>query len=273
MVCGSIGHGTAHAESRLAAEYQQGQDFKAFAVSVRENGQREGEAQGAAWGYDTAQEAVEAALAYCREKVQSGNRRGNCRVVMLGTIPIRDTSELPLAAERYEADVLQRLRQELERTGERDLVTRLSTIYQKIGRYAESEALLYDLAMSGEHLGQNALAYHWAELRKRLPEALALVESAISQDPGFFSYRDTKALVLARLGRLDEAVTSAKLAVDLEAHPIALDHYGDLLWLSGSEEEARQEWRRAVEASRNILFVQRVQDKIRHGMTGDIVFE
>ena len=261
------------AQGRLIDEYAQGEAFKAIATLVLDEVAVRGGAQGFAWGYDTVEEAMDAALAYCRAQLPAGPRVVQCEIVRLGEMPVFKKHELPMIAKQYESLVLGNLRAELAHTGERELITRLSTIYQKRGRYADSEDLLYDLAMGGEHLAQNALAYHWAELKKRLDEALVLVDSAIEQDDKFFSYRDTRALVLVRLERWEEAERSSRLAVKFEEHPIALDHLGDILWLRGKKEAARIQWERAVTASSNILFVRRVKSKIQTGMIGDIVFE
>jgi tetratricopeptide (TPR) repeat protein len=254
-------------------EYNAKPAFKAIASPPLANGVIDPEKLGFAWEYDTAQEAVDAAIAYCQENSGWKNDRGLCKIIRLGSTTVQFQTELPMLLKTYEKMELDRLEKELAQTGKRDIITRLSTIYQKIGRYKESEALLYDLAMSGEHLAQNALAYHWAELKIRLDHALRLVNAAIKQDPDFFSYRDTKGLVLTRLNRLDEAEASARRAVQLEAHPIALDHLGDILWLRGKKREAKQRWHMAAEASQNILFRKRVASKVKTGMVEDIVFE
>lgn len=263
----------AWAQDDLFGEYNRKPSFKAIGAPLLNGSVVDDSRLGFAWGYDTAREAVDAALAYCQANQPPGPRLVQCGVIRLGDWTVQSQTVLPKLEAEYEEKELARLERELKRTGERELITRLSTVYQKIGKYAESEALLIELAMDGEHLAQNALAYHWAELNKKLEHALLLVNSAIEQDPDFFSYRDTKALVLTRLDRLREAEESSRLAVELDAHPIALDHLGDILWLRGKEDEARAQWALAVGASRNILFKQRVEDKIRTGKTGDIVFE
>ena len=264
---------TASAQAPLFGEYAGKGSFKAIAAPMLNGSVLDDSRLGFAWEYDTAREAAEAALAYCRANQPPGPRVAQCGVIRLGEWPVQDQTALPGLLREYDELELTRLERELKRTGSRELITRLSTVYQKLGRHEESENLLRELAMGGEHLAQNALAYHWAELNKRLEHALLLVDSAIEQVPDFFSYRDTRGLVLARLNRFDEAEQSARLAVELEAHPIALDHLGDILWLRGKRDEAREQWRRAVQASRNILFRERVAAKIRSGKTGDIVFE
>jgi predicted Zn-dependent protease len=228
---------------------------------------------GYAWNYDTAKDSVKAAKAYCRKAGQYHAAPIRYKIIFMGETPVLQNADLDALINEYEQKVINDLRIKLKKTGKRELITRLSTILQKTGEYQLSEELLFDLAMAGEHLAQNALAYHWAELKKNLPKALLLSNSAISKDPGFFSYHDTRALVLFRLNRKQEAVKASSHAVSLKAHPIALDHYGDILWETNKRSEAVRQWERAAMVSNDILFIQRLQFKINNGMTRDIIFE
>lgn len=272
----SILAGSTAGISSMDEAYRMSPDFKAVSQAFH-NGRpflMDGNpVKGYAWNYDTAREAVDAAGAYCRRQIPDRYRQIRCRIIVLGRDSVFQDQSLNALIETYEKKLIRELETDLAKTGKREVITRLSTILQKTGEYAESEKLLYDLAMGGEHLAQNALAYHWAELKKNLPEALSLIDEAILQNPGFFSYHNTRALVLFRLGRTQEALKEAHFAVNLQAHPIALDHYGDLLWLAGRTKEAVRQWEAAAEATQNILFVQRLKEKIKTGMTGDIVFE
>ncbi len=243
-------------------DYASNPDFKAIATAPNQG-------YGHAWNYDTPEEAARAAVEHCRSSTPSTL----CRVVLLGEKNVDADADLPALLKEYETQVIGTLEQRLHVTGKRELLTQLSTIYQKAGQYERSEKLLYDLAMSGEHLAQNALAYHWAELKKQLPKALELAESAIRSDPDFFSYHDTKGLVLARLGRLAEAEVALRHATNLTPNPIALDHLADILWLQGKHDQARKQWARALETSQDILFIHYLEHKIVVGKTSDIVFQ
>ena len=99
------------------------------------------------------------------------------------------------------------------------------------------------------------------------------MNSAILKDPNFFSYHDTKALVLFRLNQKQEALKASAHAVQLKKHPIALDHYGDILWQTGNRANAVRQWEKATTVSGDILFIQRLNFKIKNGMTQDIIFE
>ncbi|MCK5312174.1 MAG: hypothetical protein KAJ62_08690 [Desulfobacteraceae bacterium] len=274
----TIPFGTANAaQFRLLNEtYKQGNNFKAVAQAYQKgkplfkNGKP---ILGYAWNYDTATDSVKAAKAYCRKLTHDYSGDIQYKIIFTGLIPVPQEVDLNTLIIKYEQKIINDLKIELDRTGNRELITRLSTILQKTGNYKLSEELLFDLAMGGEHLAQNALAYHWAELRKNLPIALSLVNTAITKDPKFFSYHDTRALVLFRLGRNKEALKASARAVSLNAHPIALDHYGDILWKTNNKAGAVEQWGKAIIASKDILFVQRLRFKINNGMIQDIIFE
>ena len=274
----TIPFGTANAAhfQFLNETYKRCNDFKAVAQAYQ-NGkplfQNGKPILGYAWNYDTAKDSVKAAKAYCRELTHGYSGSIHCKVIFIGLLPVPQKVDLNTLIIKYEQKVINDLKIELDRTGNRELITRLSTILQKTGGYKLSEKLLFDLAMGGEHLAQNALAYHWAELRKNLPIALSLVNSAITKNPEFFSYHDTRALVLFRLGRNKEALKNSARAVSLKVHPIALDHYGDILWKTNNKARAVEQWEKAIIASKDILFVQRLRFKVNHGMTQDISFE
>jgi len=285
MVLCLLSLGTAHAEDseipqaikEEIATYKKFRDFKAFAVCKSASDLPENWIRGFSYKFDTAQDSVDAALAYCR--VSLGRFRNpsckDCKIFLIGDIRVDDAGpgKIALIIRSYEEEVINDLKTRIENDNDREALTILETIYQKIGRYDESEALLYDLAMQGEHLAQNALGYHWAERNKRLDEALELVESAIQKNPHNFSYYDTKAMVLYRLGRLKEAIKALEKALTLTENPVMLDHLGDIYWLLDNKEKALKIWNRSIAASSNILFIERLRKKIKTGMTGDIVFE
>ncbi len=187
------------------------------------------------FNYDTPDQAVRAALAYCEEaRLQTGDPHewANCQLVWIGTHAVGDLTgnRRNEVLDRYQEETIADLYRTLELTD--DLAARISlaTILQKSGRYAQSEALLTDRAAAGDELARNALAYHWAELNIHLEPALGYADGAVASHPDIASFHDTRALVLYRLGRLNDALAAAEQAVTLNSHPIVLDHYGDILW-------------------------------------------
>ncbi len=256
--------------------YKEKEDFKAVALAYQKGEPLYIDTKpvlGYAWNYDTAKGAVKASKAYCKKAVGIDLGDIDIRVKMLGNMSIDNSLNLDKLIQNYETAVINNLRIELASTGKRELVTKLATILQKAGRYQLSEDLLIDLAEKGEHLAKNALAYHWAELETNLERALSFADYAVAKNPDFFSYHDTRALVLFRMDRKKDALKTAAYAVSLKQHPIALDHYGDILWECNFHGDAIHQWKKAVLFSKDILFKHRLSLKIRQGKKGDIIFE
>lgn len=230
------------------------------------------------FNYDTPRHAVRAALAYCEEaRLLEGDpsERASCKLVWIGTHAVEslDEDRRNGILDRYEEETIARLYRTLEITNDGAVRISLATILQKSGHFEQSEALLADLASAGDKLARNALAYHWAELNIHLERALAYADGAIASQPDIASFHDTRALVLYRLGRLDDALAAADHAVSLNPHPIVLDHYGDILWSAMRCRDAISAWQRALSYSEDILFRQRVARKIASGPDGPPVFE
>jgi len=256
--------------------YNKARDFKAVAkayqnsVPLMQQGQP---VLSFAVKYDTAQSAANASVGYCKKLVNKDSQNLDIRVILLGNISVNNQGKLDKYIEIYQVQIEKFLETEFNRSKERDFITRLSTTLQKTGEYKKSEGLLLDRAMGGEILAQNALAYHWAELKINLPIALSFADNAVRSDPDFFSFHDTRALVLFRLGREKEALIASAKSVSLKSHPIAFDHYGDILWETGIRIEAVKQWENAIINAKDILFIHRVSLKIKTGKIQDIIFE
>lgn len=128
--------------------------------------------------------------------------------------------------------------------------------------------LLYDAAMSAERLGRvdemerllrrvielkpdsahayNALGYSLADRGQRLAEAKALIEKAAELAPGDGYIQDSLGWVEFRLGRTGRA--RALLEAAYRARPDAeiAAHLGEVLWVLGEREAARQVWREGL---------------------------
>ncbi len=74
--------------------------------------------------------------------------------------------------------------------------------------FAAKEALLEESIVADPNLAEayNDLAWVYAEQDKNLDEALALIEKALNFEPLNNAFLDTKAEVLYKLGRIDEAI-------------------------------------------------------------------
>lgn len=92
----------------------------------------------------------------------------------------------------------------------------------------------------------NALGYTLADRTGRWQEALPLVEKALSLSPDNPAIIDSLGWIYFRAGDLEKARPLLKKAFEMMTdHEIAA-HYGELLWISGNKEEARQVWQQGL---------------------------
>ncbi|MCD8521081.1 MAG: tetratricopeptide repeat protein [Saccharospirillaceae bacterium] len=93
----------------------------------------------------------------------------------------------------------------------------------------------------------NALGYTLADRTDRWAEALPLIERALQLTPDNPAVIDSLGWVYFRMGNLERARPLLKKAFDMmKDHEIAA-HYGELLWLSGDLNEARDIWQQGLE--------------------------
>ena len=126
----------------------------------------------------------------------------------------------------------------------------IGDIYHEMGKDGKAfkyyrRALKYD--------GDNAMvlnnyAYFLSLLDKKLERALAMSTRALELEPSNATYVDTRAWVLHRMGRNEEAKSVMSQALSLSAQRDAslLAHYGDILWALGEEFMADTYWKKAV---------------------------
>lgn len=95
----------------------------------------------------------------------------------------------------------------------------------------------------------NALGYTLADRTDRLQEAHDLIKRALKASPNDFYILDSMGWVLYRMGRLEEAVTYLRKALDKRNDPEVAAHLGEVLWVKGKREEAREIWETALQAT------------------------
>ena len=125
--------------------------------------------------------------------------------------------------------------------------------------------LLYDYAMTAEKLDNlstmesalrklialapenqqayNALGYSLADRNIRLPEALTLIQKALSLAPHDPFIVDSMGWVQYRLGNLGEAESHLRDAYTLLPDPEIGVHLGEVLWVKGQKTDAQKFWR------------------------------
>ncbi len=86
----------------------------------------------------------------------------------------------------------------------------------------------------------NALGYTLADRTTRYTEALELIDRARVAEPGEAAIIDSYGWVLYHLGRTDEALAQLRRAFSLQKDPEIAAHLGEVLWVTGQQDEARK---------------------------------
>ena len=97
----------------------------------------------------------------------------------------------------------------------------------------------------------NALGYTLADRTERYDEALALITQALELGPDNFYILDSMGWVLYRLGRLEEAVEFLEKAREIRSDPEVAAHLGEVLWVMGDRDGARDVWDSALRDTPN----------------------
>ncbi len=147
----------------------------------------------------------------------------------------------------------------------------IPVLTEALSREPESIEILYTRALAFEQLGDidgaeidlrkildlkpndpdamNALGYTLADRTDRYQEALVLIEKALEQKPESAAILDSMGWVLLKLGRFEDAEPYfIKAWEKSKDHEIAA-HYGELLWLLGRQQEAREIWEVGYESN------------------------
>ena len=133
----------------------------------------------------------------------------------------------------------------------------LAMVADRLNKYDDMEALLrrvIALKPEDQH-AHNALGYSLADRNIRLEEALGLVQKAASLAPHDPFIADSLGWVEYRLGHREEALKLLRRSHLARPHVEVAAHLGELLWVTGQQEEALRIWRegRAREADNDVL--------------------
>jgi len=93
----------------------------------------------------------------------------------------------------------------------------------------------------------NALGYTLADQTDRYQEAFELITQAHKLKPDSAAVVDSLGWVHYRLGNLPEALKYLQMALELQNDDEIAAHLGEVLWVSGEKEQAREVWDKAME--------------------------
>jgi len=125
-----------------------------------------------------------------------------------------------------------------------DLLYEQAMMAEKLGRMDEMEQLLRKvMEIKPEHYhAYNALGYSLAERNTRLPEARSLIAKALEYAPSEPFIVDSLGWVEFRLGNHEEALRLLRQAYSSRPDPEIAAHLGEVLWVTGQQDEARKVW-------------------------------
>lgn len=127
----------------------------------------------------------------------------------------------------------------------------IALIQEKAGLSRESvrnlERLLKDRPEDASLL--NALGYSLADRSQKLPRAETLIRKALAVSPDNPAFLDSLGWVRFRRGDLAGALPHLERAYRIFPDPEIASHWGELLWVSGRQSEARALWARSLARS------------------------
>lgn len=143
--------------------------------------------------------------------------------------------------------------------------------------------LLYFRGMTGERLGRldvlerdllkvievepdnadamNALGYTLTDQTDRHEEALVLIEQALEIKPNEAAFIDSLGWAQYRLKNFKDAIVNLKKALALFDNDEVAAHLGEVLWVSGEQEEALSVWQKALDDRPNSEILKRVMQQ------------
>jgi tetratricopeptide (TPR) repeat protein len=147
-----------------------------------------------------------------------------------------------------------------------DALVQFSSVLDRAGRYEESEKILRDLIKRNpaNATALNNLGYFLVERGDRYDEALELIERAINIEPTNGNFLDSLGWTHYKKGNLEEArVQLEKAMIHSHRNATIHEHLGDVLRDLGRENEARQQWEKALEYSIEADEIARIKVKLR----------
>ena len=161
----------------------------------------------------------------------------------------------------------------------------LDALARGLAAYPDENALLYARALAWERRDDipraeadlrkvlvtepenvaalNALGYTLADRTHRYQEALELIDRARVAEPDNPAIIDSHCWVLYRLGRNEEALVQLRRAYGLAKDAEIAVHLGEVLWVSGRQDEARRYFDEAARLDPDNRALQRVRETLK----------
>lgn len=160
---------------------------------------------------------------------------------------VRARGEILTQHQRYE-EAMTLYNAVLEDSYDADLLYSRAMLAERMGQVGVLERDLRDILERDPNNAQalNALGYTLADRTERLEEAHGYIKRALEIAPDDFYILDSMGWVLYRMGRLEEAVTYLERARGIRNDPEVAAHLGEVLWVLGERDAARDVWNSAL---------------------------
>jgi tetratricopeptide (TPR) repeat protein len=144
--------------------------------------------------------------------------------------------------------------------GNTDLLFARAMVAEKIGRLDMLEADIRNILKTEPNNAHalNALGFTLADQTERYQEAYGYLKRAIEIMPDDAAIIDSFGWVNYRLGNYDQAVRLLRSALSRSEDSEIAAHLGEVLWVSGEQEEARSVWLRALKKTPDDPLLQKV---------------
>ncbi|GAB3822697.1 hypothetical protein GCM10028895_27760 [Pontibacter rugosus] len=114
---------------------------------------------------------------------------------------------------------------------------------------------------NNEHVLNN-YSYFLSLRNENLERARQMSERLVKKHPNNPTYLDTHAWVLYRMGNYTEARKYLEQAVAISDDATVVEHYGDVLFKLGKQEEAVSQWQKAKLKGETSAFIdKKIKDK------------
>lgn len=186
------------------------------------------------------QDELESAVKFLR-KLRSGNPQLAVRLYLAEADILYEAKAFKRAMTLYN-EALEKFPDEF------DLLYGRSLIAERLGKVEQARADLTRIVEMNpdDARALNALGYILSNHTSEYDQALEYVQKALSLSPQDPAVIDSMGWVQFRLGNLDAALEYLTLAFDKMPDPEIAAHLGEVLWVTGEQQRAREVWDKAL---------------------------